>query len=221
MRSYSEALTWAKAQSVNPSRDYTNLCQLFARSCVGAAAWAPSARLAFNAVPQANRHQGIPPLGALVYYGDAHAGNGHATFSAGSGYVYSTDIKRRGKVDKVPYLQPVKSWGLPYRGWIDLTPSGPIDIFRPVGGGGTGVPVPPPEPVVTMHDLISGASSNGAALINHALFAEGFLAKSLIRDHVGVAAATAFRVYRWRKGFGKDSAAALRALGKRHGFTVA
>ena len=156
MRDFAAALAYARAEEAHASRDWSNLCQMFARTCVAAAAWAPSAREAFNAVPQANRHLGVPPLGALVYYGNAHTGAGHATFSAGGGYVYSTDIKRKGKVDRVPYLIFEKAWGLQYRGWIDLTPSGPISLFQPVGGGGTGVPVPP-KPVVpagpTAHEL--------------------------------------------------------------------
>lgn len=110
--------------------------------------------------------------------------------------------------------------------WTSLTYAGrirPEDMYRigwPVIPGGVTAPASVPLPVVTLHDLTSGESSKGAALINRALAAEGFLAKLLIRDHVGAAASTAFRVYRWRRGYGLDSLRALRALGRAHGFTV-
>ena len=132
MHTLAEGLAYAQGEQKHASRDWTNKCQMFARSCVGAAAWAPSAREAFNATPAAHRHGGLPPAGAIAYYGVSDRGTGHAVFSAGNGMVYSTDIKRQGKVDLVPYLVFESAWGLPYRGWIDTTPSGPLDIRRPV-----------------------------------------------------------------------------------------
>jgi len=109
---------------------------MFARQCVGAAAWAPSAREAFNATPAAHRHTSTnPPAGAIVYYGPVDHGTGHAVLSAGNGLVWSTDIKRQGKVDLVPIDWPVTRWGLAYRGWIDSTPSGPLDLVPVLGHG--------------------------------------------------------------------------------------
>lgn len=128
MRTWRDSLNFAAAESAHPSQDWYNLCQKFARTAVGAAAWAPSARLAFNAVPAAHRHSGVPPAGALAYYGNPDTGNGHVALSAGGGYVWSTDIKRHGQIDKVRYDVFARAWGLAYRGWIDWTPSGPIDI---------------------------------------------------------------------------------------------
>jgi len=132
MRSLPAAVAYAKAEQAHASRNWSNLCQMFSRSCVGAAAWAPSAREAFNAIPAQHRHMGVPPQGALVYFGNAVSGTGHATFSDGNNYVYSTDILRPGKVDRVKIDLIVKNWGLPYRGWIDWTPSGAINIAKPV-----------------------------------------------------------------------------------------
>jgi hypothetical protein len=104
--------------------------------CVGAAAWAPSAREAFNAIPAEHKHTSPnPPAGALVYYGVPDRGFGHAVVSAGGGYIWSTDIKRPGKVDRVPLSLPVTQWGLPFRGWIDATPSGPLDLAPVLGHG--------------------------------------------------------------------------------------
>lgn len=101
---------------------------------------------------------------------------------------------------------------------LRIRPDGTVAPLAP-GGSGAGIPVPPAR-LVTLADLTSGKPSNGAALINHALASEGFLANSLVRSYVGVAAGGAFRVYRWRRGFKKDSLAALKALGAHHGFTV-
>ena len=129
MRSLSDALAFAAGEVKHASQNWSNQCQHFARLCVGASAWAPSAREAFNATPAAHRHSSPnPPAGAIAYFGVADHGTGHAVLSAGGGLCYSTDIKRPGKVDLVPISLPVTQWGLPYRGWIDSTPSGPIDL---------------------------------------------------------------------------------------------
>lgn len=131
MRTYAQALAWVKGQVAHPSQDWTNLCQGFSRQAFGAAAWAPSAREAFNATPSAHRHTSWPPpAGSIAYWGNAHAGAGHATPVLDT--LYSTDIFRHGKVDPVKLTRSasdmpfVTKWGLPYRGWIDATPSGEI-----------------------------------------------------------------------------------------------
>ena len=136
MRTLSDALAYAAAESAHASQDWQNKCQMFARTCVGAAAWAPSAREAFNATPAAHKHTSTnPPAGAIVYYGVPDRGTGHAVLSAGNGLIWSTDIKRPHKVDLVPISWPVTRWGLPYRGWIDSTPSGPLDLVPVLGHG--------------------------------------------------------------------------------------
>jgi len=214
MRTWQEAVAYAKAEHAHASRDWTNKCQMFARTCVGAAAWAPSAREAFNATPAANRHTGIPPAGALVYYGNAHSGAGHATFSDGDGYVWSTDILRHGQVDRVRYDVFEKAWGLPFRGWIDATPSGKLDLKpAPVA------PAVSAGAVVRVADLVGIKRSTSAALINRALIAEGY--KIPTRAYWSPATSAAFRNYRAAHGFGKNTRAACVALGAKHGFTVA
>lgn len=214
MRTWQEATAYAEAEHAKPSRDWTNLCQMFTRSCLGAAAWAPSAREAFNAVPVANRHTSVPPEGAGVYYGNAHSGAGHATYSAGGGYVWSTDILRHGKVDRVRYDVFEHAWGLPFRGWIDLTPSGPVSLRPPVVA-----PVVKAGAVVHVGDLVGIKRSPSAAYINRALIAEGY--KIPTRAYWSPATSQAFRNYRNVHGFGKNTRAALLVLGAKHGFTVA
>ena len=76
-------------------------------------------------------------------------------------------------------------------------------------------------PVVRMADLTGFKKSTSAALINDALVAEGLLPKVLRRGYWSPAAQLAFRRYRNGHGFGKDSKAAVIALGAKHGFTVA
>lgn len=129
MRSYAEAKAYAERQHVNPSQNWYVLCQKFARSCVGADVFGASARLAFNSIPKEHRHTSYPPPpGSLAYYGFADRGFGHVVFVVEDGYVWSNDIVRRGKIDKVKWNVFQSKWGLPYRGWIDWTPSGAINL---------------------------------------------------------------------------------------------
>lgn len=125
MKTYSQGKAYAQKEHLNPSRNWHNLCQMFSRSCVGAGAWAPSARQAANAVPAKHRHTSTPPPpGVLVYYGSPYSGYGHATFAVENGYVWSNDIIRDGKIDKVKWSLPVAKWGLQFRFWTDWTPDG-------------------------------------------------------------------------------------------------
>lgn len=221
MRTYAEALAYAKGQVVAPTQDWYNLCQMFSRKTFGASAWAPSAREAFNATPAANRHTSWPPRpGSIAYWGNAHSGAGHATPILDT--CYSNDIYRRGKIDAVkltatPDAMPfVTKWGLPYRGWIDATPSGAIPT----------PPAPPSLPVVKVSDLVGARAllpSTSARLVNQALVAEGVLPANLARSTFAPRsrAVYEFRGWRVRHGFGTDTRAALAALGALHGFTIA
>lgn len=216
MRTLEDARAWARGQVTNPSQDWYNLCQKFSRNTFGAAAWAPSAREAYNAIPGDHKHTSWPPPpGSIAYWGFAHAGSGHATpvFDV----AYSNDIYRRGKIDPVkltakPEDMPfVTKWGLPYRGWIDWTPSGALPI------------APKPEKVVKVADLIGPRAflpSQSARLVNEALASEGYLPANLVRSYFGVRAQAEFRRWRRDKGFGTNTRAALTALGSLYGWSV-
>ena len=135
MRTYDEALAWARSQVTNPSKSWYNLCQQFSRMAYGAEAWAPSAREAFNIAKEKGwAHTSFPPPpGSIAYYGTPNTGFGHATPVFDGGYVYSNDIKRRGKIDKVKWDEIPQRWSsYPYRGWIDETPSGKLPVRVPV-----------------------------------------------------------------------------------------
>jgi hypothetical protein len=132
MRTYAQAVAFARRQHNAPSQDWFNLCQALARQCVGAAPFGLSAREAFNAIPREHRHvSDPPPAGSIAYYGRVRAGFGHAVFVVEDGFVWSNDILRKGKVDKVRWDVFVDRWGLAYRGWIDRCPHGELPVTRP------------------------------------------------------------------------------------------
>jgi hypothetical protein len=166
MHSYAEAKAFAVAEQKHASRNWSNSCQMFARTAFGAAAWAPSAREAFNSTPAAHRHTSFPPpAGSIAYYGVADRGFGHAVVVVENGWVYSTDILRSGCVDKVKWNVFEKAWGLSYRGWIDTTPSGPLPIQHPA-------PAPKPVPVPAYPGKAAftlGASGPAIAAVQHHL----------------------------------------------------
>jgi hypothetical protein len=132
MRTYGQAKAFAMHQHGNPRRKgWFNQCQAFARQCVGAAPFGGSARIAFNSIPPEHRHASFPPPpGSIAYYGRREKGFGHAVFVVEGGFVWSNDIRRRGKIDRVKWNVFVARWGLPYRGWIDWSPSGKLPVQR-------------------------------------------------------------------------------------------
>ena len=147
MRTYTQAKEFAEHQHVEPAKNWYDQCQVFSRQCVGAPPFGGSARLAFEGTPAAHRHTSSPPPpGSIAYYGKAGVGDGHAVFVVEAGLVWSTDILRHGKIDKVrwdvfPKGHP-KGWSLPYRGWIDSCPSGALPLQQAAAavaaGGGHG-----------------------------------------------------------------------------------
>lgn len=129
-KAYQRALGWANEQVKNPSRDWTRDCQMFARTAVGAKAFGTTALNAWKGTAEQNRHYTYPPRpGSIAYYvNPRNPGAGHAVFVGDNGKVYSTDIKRTGKIDIVNWDTFKTSWGMQYLGWIDSTPSGNLPI---------------------------------------------------------------------------------------------
>lgn len=136
MRSLHGAMEAARAEvrkpSAPPPRRWRGLCLGFVRTCWGIdASGIPDADAAWA---RARRRvgSGTPPKGAPVYW--AIGRYGHIALSAGGGRVFSTDIRRRGKVDLVPIGEIARAWGAAaYRGWshdycgtpLPLTPPAP------------------------------------------------------------------------------------------------
>jgi len=134
MRTFEQAKAFALSEHERPSQDWHNLCQLFSRQCVGASSFGASARSAFNSVPRAQRHESSPPPpGSIAYYGHSDSGFGHAVFAVDGGFVWSNDILRSGKIDRVRWDVFPNAWKLPYRGWIETCPSGDLPISRRPG----------------------------------------------------------------------------------------
>ena len=129
MRTYAQAKAFARQQHRSGSSSWLNLCQMFSRQCVGAPPFGASARLAFNGTPPEQRHtSGPPPAGSIAYYGFRDRGAGHAVFVVEGGFVWSNDILRRGRIDRVRWNVFQSRWGLPYRGWISACPAGELPV---------------------------------------------------------------------------------------------
>jgi hypothetical protein len=126
MRTFEQAKAFARHEHQQPrAKGWFNCCQMFSRQCVGAPAFGVSARQAFNNVPEKHRHHtSPPPPGSIAYYGRADHGAGHAVFVVEGGKVWSNDILRHGRIDRVDWDIFIPKWGLAYRGWIDANPSG-------------------------------------------------------------------------------------------------
>lgn len=111
-----KAVAWAIAQIANPLKNWTNRCQEFTRRSLGVGGGFPSAISAWRGTAKADRNPSRePPAGVPVYWKGGKYG--HAALSAGDGYVFSTDIKRRGKVDRVPLKWVEDRWNYEYLGW--------------------------------------------------------------------------------------------------------
>lgn len=115
-RTSMQATSAAATEERSASRDWTGWCLKFVRIMLGVAASAPSAITAWN---MANyRHTtGTPPKGVPVFWRIGEFG--HIALSDGGGYCYSTDIVRRGEVDRVPIAKIRSRWGATYLGWTE------------------------------------------------------------------------------------------------------
>lgn len=149
MRTPVEAVRAAQAERAHPTHDLTAMCLHFVRAdCYQAPYAGPDATACWYG--SSIRHVGEqdPPIGSPVLWGGGSHGHGHIAVYAGSGYIYSTDAVRRGKVDLVRLTSITRSWGLPYFGavgdlggvTIDFAPVVPYAARRlPSPTGGTGL----------------------------------------------------------------------------------
>jgi hypothetical protein len=138
MRDFEHAKDFALTEHEHPSRSWFNCCQIFSRQCVGSPPFGESARLAFNSIPTADKHDTFPPpAGSIAYYGFSDHGSGHAVFVVEGGNVWSNDILRRGQIDRVRWDVFPSRWRLPYRGWIASCPAGELPVQQQDGQGVT------------------------------------------------------------------------------------
>lgn len=114
------ALAFALAQSLLATRDWYDDCQLFVRTALGCPGGAATAYQAWLAVPDGARHGFYnPPAGVPAFWRGGSNGDGHTALTVGDGTVWSTDIKRHGKIDKVAITEIHDKWGLEYLGWTE------------------------------------------------------------------------------------------------------
>lgn len=117
MRTVAQAIAAAKYQVGHPNATVKRggLCLAFVRQCWGfSPGGIPDAKTAWARASQKHT-TGVPPKGAPVYW--AGGRHGHIAISDGNWYCYSTDIRRWGRVDRVPMVQIPSSWGYRYLGW--------------------------------------------------------------------------------------------------------
>lgn len=97
---------------------WRNLCLKRVRTLLGIPAKYPSAIIAWTHVARADRHPGKqPPRGVPVFWRGGKYG--HVALSDGGGWCFSTDIKRRGRLDRVRIDLVTQRWGYDYLGWTE------------------------------------------------------------------------------------------------------
>lgn len=113
-----DALDEAARYALRGDGGWEGLCLKWVRSCFDIPARYPSAIVAWNHVAREDRHGGKrPPAGVPVFW--AIGKYGHIALSDGDGRVWSTDIRRRGKVDRVTIDYVNNHWGARYLGWSE------------------------------------------------------------------------------------------------------
>lgn len=111
-----QALSAAKAQVHKPSRDWYMWCLKFVRTSWGIPATGiKDANAAWRMAKDKHPGNANPPAGAPVYW--AVGKFGHIAISDGTGHVYSNDILRKGKIDRVPISLIARKWKAKYLGW--------------------------------------------------------------------------------------------------------
>lgn len=128
MRTAEQAVAAARQESRHPTRNLEGLCLGAVRSWWG---FAPSGIYDANEAWRLaqSKHTGRnPPRGAPMYW--AVGNHGHIAISSGDGDCYSTDIKRRGKVDWTTISEVERKWGARYRGWSSDYAGTPLPVGR-------------------------------------------------------------------------------------------
>lgn len=108
----------SRVADVADDRDsWYQLCLKFVRTVLGAPGGVADARAAYRmgGGAAASDTVDVPPPGVPVYW-DTGA-HGHVALSAGSGYVWSNDIRRKGGIDLVPISEITNTWHAPYLGF--------------------------------------------------------------------------------------------------------
>lgn len=198
MRTGSAALAWSIQESRHPTLDLAGYCLLATRLAFDVDDIRKSAIKDWKSKAKEHRFTSWPPPAATTVYWDIGR-NGHVAPSAGDGYVWSTDILRTGKIDKVKISYINQHWGAKYLGWSD-TVNG-VDIYNPPPGTGRLISL---DRLVaaTEHDV---AAAQGAGLfpddvrpVERALVQVGLLDDRWVDGAWGTRTRKAIRAYRAR-----------------------
>lgn len=231
MRIGSAAVAFALKEHKTPSRLWVSakgngLCLEFTRTTLDTGPKYGSAKEAYSHVAPGDRHGGAePPPGVPVFW---KVGTWwHVAVSAGGGYVWSTDILRKGKVDKVTIGYISRRWGATYLGWTETlngkrvyTAAAKIPRQNPVHVRNIqeSAQHDPPRPAR------EAAHPYEVGVIEKALVAEGLLDDRWLDGSWGTKTEAAWK--RWQKRIGNDptghpGAEGLEKLGAKHKFEVA
>jgi len=119
-KSVNQMIGWCENQIQKGMAVYYRRCLAFCANAYGLAGSGTTYAIdIWSQMPGDMRHPGDtnPPVGALLLY-QTGSRAGHIAIAAQNGMVYSTDIKRRGHVDKVRFSDMTSGiWHLKYVGW--------------------------------------------------------------------------------------------------------
>lgn len=115
------AVRWARDQHEHGLPIWRNLCQKGTRTALGAPGGAASAKIAWQELAGTGKRRRYnpehpPPEGVPVYF-KMNTPYWHAAISAGKGYIWSTDILRPGRYDKVSIAYLERRWNAECLGW--------------------------------------------------------------------------------------------------------
>lgn len=222
------AVNFAKDQVTHPTpppgeSDWYGWCLVFVRKCFNVGALYGSAEKGYFGTDFKHGTDSTPPLGVPVWW--TNGGDGHVAISTGDGSCFSTDIKRRGKVDKVAISYITRKWGQRYRGWSE-----------DVNGARIWRPAAPQRPAVDLSNVADAARHDqyrpqgqglheaDVKIVEKALGMQGLRAAQFIDGYAGTEFRQAYA--KWQKAVvgppfdgipGKES---LTKLGDRRGFRV-
>ncbi len=218
------AVDFAAAQAANATRDWTGICLIFTRMCFNVGPANPDAHAGHRAAKFKHGSAGTPPLGVPVWWSGGR--HGHVAISTGDGNCFSSDIKRKGKVDKVPISLITRRWGMLYKGWSEDING--VRIWRPNAAKTL--------PAVDLSNVREAASKDqfrppgqglhesDIIIVERALFKQGLRAPA---DVDGVAGKEFRKAYaQWQKATvpppfdGIPGIKSLQLLGQRRGFRV-
>lgn len=118
-----KAISYVQEQMKSPSQNWRRQCLHLVTVAYGWSGGPATARQAAQDVIDAGMMQhdtSNMPAGAVMWWDGSAVGNpaGHVAIYDGQGYIYSNDAPvADGRVGRVPWTFPVKSWGQKFLGW--------------------------------------------------------------------------------------------------------